>query len=44
VSSDSLYLFYCAIQANFTKKIQAKGGQCGENTNGKKKKGEKIKE
>ena len=35
----SLYLFYCAIQADFIKKIQARGGQWGKNKG--KKKGEK---
>lgn len=35
----SLYLFCCAIQADFIKKIQAKDRQCGE-----KYKWEKIKE
>ena len=45
----SLYLFYYLVQADFTKKIQARGGQCGgkdkrDKRNGEKTKGEKIKE
>ncbi len=40
----SLYLFYCVIQADFIKKIQARGRQCGEKYKWEKEKGEKKKE